>query len=105
MIFGLGVDVDPTGVAGIALAAGVPTMFEYRRYVDAGGLASYRFDWHNQTRRTAAQVDKVFRGQDPAQIPFEMPTRSELVLNRTTARALGLSMPQSLLLRADAVVD
>ena len=104
MIFGLGV-IDPKAVAAAALAAAMPTMFEYRFYVDAGGLASYRLNWENQTQRSAAQIDKVFRGEKPGQIPFELPTRSELVLNRKTARLLGLSMPQSLLLRADAVVD
>jgi len=104
-ITGLGRDVDAAGVARIALAAGVPTMFEYRFYVDAGGLASYRLNWDQQTRRAAAQVDKVFRGEDPARIPFELPTRSEFVLNRTTARALGLAVPQAVLLQADAVVD
>jgi putative ABC transport system substrate-binding protein len=105
MIFGLGNAFDPKGVADTALAVAVPTMFEYRFYVDAGGLASYRLNWENQTRRSAAQIDKVFRGDTPAQIPFELPTRSEFVLNRKTARLLGLSVPQSLLLRADAVVD
>lgn len=105
VIFGLGTAVDPSELARAAMATGVPTMFEYRFYVEAGGLASYRLNWENQTRRTAAQLDKVFRGESPALIPFELPTRSELVLNRTTARALGLAIPQSLSLRADAVVD
>jgi putative ABC transport system substrate-binding protein len=105
MIFGLGDAVDPKALADAALAAAMPTMFEYRFYVDAGGLASYRLNWENQTQRTAAQIDKVFRGEKPAQIPFELPTRAEFVLNRKTARLLGLSVPQSLLLRADAVVD
>lgn len=104
-ISGLGKDVDPAGVARVALAAGVPTMFEYRFYVDAGGLASYRLNWDQQTRRAAAQLDKVFRGEDPARIPFELPTRSEFVLNRTTARSLGLTLNRSLLAQADAVVD
>jgi putative ABC transport system substrate-binding protein len=92
-------------VARVALAAGVPTMFEYRFYVDAGGLASYRLNWDQQTRRAAAQLDKVFRGEDPARIPFELPTLSEFVLNRTTARSLGLRVTRSLLAQADAVVD
>jgi len=97
--------VEPQAVTATALAAGMPTMFSDRGFVDAGGLASYRLYWDNQTRRTAAQVDKVLRGEKPARIPFELPTRSELALNKATARALGLTIPQSILLRADVVVE
>ena len=84
--------------------ARMPTMFQDRGYVDAGGLASYRLNWTNQTQRTAAQIDKVFRGEKPGQIPFELPTMSEFVLNRKTARLLAIDLPQSVLVRADAVV-
>ncbi len=80
-------------------------MFEHRACVDAGGLMSYRLDWDNQTRRSAAQIDKVFRGESPAQIPFKLPTRSELIINATTAKALGLTIPKTLLLSADAVIE
>ena len=83
----------------------MPTMFEWRECVERGGLASYRLYWDDQTRRTAEQIDKIFRGQSPAQIPFELPTRSEFVVNRKTAKALGLNVSQSLLLRADAVIE
>jgi putative ABC transport system substrate-binding protein len=96
--------IEPKSLADVALASGMPTMFEHRTYVEAGGLASYRFYWDNQTRRAAAQIDKVFRGERPAQIPFELPTLAELVLNRSTARALGLKLPQPLLLQANAIV-
>jgi putative ABC transport system substrate-binding protein len=95
----------PKAMAELAIAAGLPTMFDERGYVDAGGLASYRFDWDNQSQRSAAQLDKIFRGDKPAQIPFELPTRSEFVLNLTTAKALGLTIPNALLQRADAVVQ
>jgi putative tryptophan/tyrosine transport system substrate-binding protein len=105
VIFGLGNRVDPKEVARVAIEAQVPTMFEYRFYVDVGGLASYHFDWENQTQRAAAQIDKVFRGEKASQIPFELPTRSEFVLNRSTARALGLTLQKSLLSSADAIVD
>lgn len=81
------------------------TMFEAREYVEVGGLASYRLYWDNQAQRTAVQIDKVFRGENPAQIPFEMPTRSEFVVNRHTAKLLGLTLPQALLLRADKVIE
>jgi len=83
----------------------MPTMFESNGYVEAGGLASFRFDWDSQNQRTAAQIDKVFRGEKPAQIPFELPTKTEFVLNRKTAARLGLPIPQALLLRADTVLD
>jgi len=104
LIFGLN-RIEPELVAATALKARMPTMFEFRGYVEAGGLASFGFNWDNQTRRAAAQIDKVFRGEKPAQIPFELPTRSELVLNRKTAGILGLQIPQALLLRADTVID
>lgn len=103
MIFGLN-RIEPAVVAATALEAAMPTMFEVSGYVEAGGLASYRLDWENQNRRAAAQIDKIFRGEHPKQIPFELPTRAEFVLNRKTARLLGLQIPQSLLLRADTVI-
>ena len=102
-VFGIS-QIEPKATADLALTGGMPTMFVERAFVDAGGLASYRLYWDRQTRRTAAQIDKVFRGEAPARIPFELPTRSELVLNKATAQALRLTIPQSLLLRADAVV-
>ena len=104
LIYGLN-RLTPELVAASALAAGMPTMFEFSAYVEAGGLASYRLNWDNQDRRAAAQIDKVLRGEKPAQIPFELPTRAEFVLNRKTARLLGLPIPHSLLVRADTVID
>ena len=92
-------------VAAVALEARMPTMFEHRGFVDAGGLASYRLVWERQTQRTAAQIDKLFRGAAAGKLPFELPTRQELVVNLKTARALGLTVPQSLLVRADAIVE
>ena len=80
-------------------------MFSHRNFVEAGGLMSFRLDWEDQTRSTAAQIDKVLRGIKPAQIPFELPTRTELVINLKTAKALGLTIPQTLLLRADEVIQ
>lgn len=96
---------EPKVVVAAALEAGMPTMFESSNYTELGGLASYRLDWDNENRRAAAQIDKIFRGENPANIPFELPTRQEFVLNRKTARLLGLQVPQSLLLRADKVLD
>ena len=104
LIFGLN-HVAPQLVADTALKARMPTMFEVGTYVEAGGLASFRLDWDNQNRRAAAQIDKVLRGEKPAQIPFELPTQPQLVLNRKTARVLGVQIPQALLVRADTVID
>ena len=105
LVFGLGTAIDPKEVAQITLRNRMPTMFEYDFYVDSGGLMSYRLNWENQSRRSAAQLDQIFRGVSPAQIPFELPTRSEFVLNRSAAKALGLPIPQAVLLRADRVIE
>ena len=104
-VFGLGADIAPTEVAGALPLARVPSVFEYRLDVDAGGQMSYRLDWDDQTRRTGAQIDKVFRGETPQQIPFELPTRTEFVLNARTAKALGLAIPHALRVRADEVIQ
>ena len=104
LVFGLN-RVTPAVVGATTLKAMMPTMFEFSGYVEAGGLASFGFNWDNQTQRAAAQIDKVFRGERPAQIPFELPTKAVLVLNRKTAGRLGLQIPQALLLRADTVLD
>ena len=99
------VGISFEAVAAVTLAARMPPMFQHRAFVDAGGLASYRLDWERQTHRSAVQIDKLFRGEQPGRIPFELPTRQELVLNLKTARALGLKVPQSLLVSADAIVE
>ena len=105
LVYGLGQRIPPSDVAASAIDARIATVFEYRFYVDAGGLISYRFDWPDQAQRTAAQIDKVLRGQAPASIPFELPTRSELVVHAGTAARLGLTLPRALRVRADAVLD
>lgn len=65
---------------------------------------SYDLKWDDQTRRSAEQIDRLFRGARPAEMPIELPTRSELVINAGTAAALGLQVPRELLLRADEVI-
>ncbi len=97
--------ITPREIAAIALRQRLPTVCEYSTYVEAGCLMSYRLDWENQTRRTAVQLDKVLRGMKLAQIPFELPTVSEFVINRSTANALGLTVPTALLIRANKIVD
>jgi putative ABC transport system substrate-binding protein len=92
-------------VAELALRNRVPTISGASEYVEAGCLLSYTLLHENALQRWAAQLDKIFRGANPAQIPFELPTKTQFAINRATARALGLPVPAELLLRADQVVD
>jgi len=92
-------------VAALALDARMPTMHGFREPVEAGGLLSYGPDYLELFRGTADYVDKILHGAKPADLPVEQPTKFELVINLTTAKALGLTIPQSLLLRADQVIE
>jgi putative ABC transport system substrate-binding protein len=89
----------------LALNARLPTMFFTREHVDAGGLVSYGPLFADLYRRAATYVDKILKGTKPADLPVEQPTKLELVINLKTAKALGLTIPQSLLLRADEVIQ
>jgi putative tryptophan/tyrosine transport system substrate-binding protein len=89
----------------LASAGRVPTMFGTRDYVEAGGLMSYGPNIQDLWRRAAEYVDKILRGAKPADMPVEQPTKFELIINLTTARALGLTIPESFLLRADEVIE
>jgi putative ABC transport system substrate-binding protein len=89
----------------LALAAHVPTMLGVREYVEAGGLISYGPNWPHMWRRAAGLVDKILRGAKPSDIPVEQPTEFDLVINLTTAKALGLTIPDKLLALANAVIE
>jgi putative ABC transport system substrate-binding protein len=89
----------------LALAARLPTMHGLREYVEAGGLMSYGPNLPDLLRRAADFVDKILRGAKPADIPVEQPTKFDLVINLTTAKALGLTVPQSLLASADEAIE
>jgi putative ABC transport system substrate-binding protein len=89
----------------LAAAARLPTMHGMREYVEAGGLMSYGPNISDLYRRAADFVDKILRGAKPADLPIEQPTKFDLVINLTTARALGLTIPESFLLRADEVIE
>jgi putative ABC transport system substrate-binding protein len=83
----------------------LPTVYFERSFVAAGGLVSYGPDNVDQYRQAASYVDRILRGEKPADLPVRAPTRYETVLNLKTAKALGLTVPQSILLRADEVIE
>jgi putative tryptophan/tyrosine transport system substrate-binding protein len=89
----------------LALAARLATMHTFREGVEAGGLMSYGANFPELFRRAADFVDKILRGVKPADIPVEQPTKFDLVVNLTTAKALGLQIPPTLLVRADEVIE
>jgi putative tryptophan/tyrosine transport system substrate-binding protein len=89
----------------LAVGARLPTMHGLREYVEAGGLMSYGANVPDQFRRVADIVDKILRGAKPADIPVEQPTKFDLIINLTTAKALGLTIPEPFLLRADEVIE
>jgi len=92
-------------ISTLALRARLPTIYLDRLYVEAGGLMSYGPNWPSKWRRAADFVDKILRGAKPADIPVEQPTTFELVINVKTAKALGLSLPPILLVRADELIE
>jgi putative tryptophan/tyrosine transport system substrate-binding protein len=89
----------------LALGARLPTMHGLREYVEAGGLMSYGANFADLYRRSADYVDKILRGAKPGDIPVEQPTKFDLVINLTTAKALGIDIPPTLLARTDEVIE
>jgi ABC-type uncharacterized transport system substrate-binding protein len=92
-------------ISTLALAARLPTIYGAREFVQAGGLMSYGPNFPDLYRRAADFADKILRGAKPADIPVEQPTKFDFVINLTTSKALGLDVPQTLLARADEVIE
>ena len=92
-------------IANFGLASRMPTVFANREHVEVGGLISYGINLSMNYRRAAYYVDKILKGDKPADLPFEFPAKLELVLNIATAKALGLTVPPALLARADEVIE
>lgn len=92
-------------IADLAARSHLPAMYALREHLDAGGLAFYGPSMEDNFRRAAVYVDKILKGVSPGDLPVEQPTRFELVINVRTARLAGLTIPQSLLLRADQVIE
>jgi putative ABC transport system substrate-binding protein len=98
-------DRERDRLVALALKHRLPTVYSFRTYVDAGGLMSYGPDLPDLFRRAASYVDKILKGASPADLPVEQPTKFELVINLTTAKALGLKVPPATLAQADEVIE
>ena len=92
-------------LAGFAIAQRLPSMFGWREYAIAGGLVSYGGSQRDTHARLASYADKILKGANPADLPVGQPTKFEMLVNVKTAKAVGLSIPPSLLLRADQVIE
>jgi putative ABC transport system substrate-binding protein len=98
------INADYQRLTALAAKHRLPAVYSARALVDAGGLMAYGPDFAVMNRRAADYVDKILRGAKPADLPVEQPTKFELVANLKTAKALGLTIPESILLRADEVI-
>jgi putative ABC transport system substrate-binding protein len=105
----VGPSFDAIGVLAAIISAvarnNVPAVYAYSYYVRDGGLLSYGPDPVDDFRRAASYVDRILRGARPAELPVQFPTKFEMAVNLKTAKALGIALPQSLLLRADQIIE
>jgi putative tryptophan/tyrosine transport system substrate-binding protein len=92
-------------IASLAQKNRLPSIYGLREYADAGGLLAYGPNYADGWRRAAKYVDRILKGAKPGDLPIEQPTKFELVINLKTAKALGLTIPPSLLLRADQIIE
>jgi putative ABC transport system substrate-binding protein len=92
-------------IAQFAIENKLPSVYTYRQHVEAGGLLAYTPNYHELFRRAASYVDKILKGAKPGELPIAQPTKFELVINLTTAKALGLVIPRVLLASADQVIE
>jgi putative ABC transport system substrate-binding protein len=92
-------------IADFMAEIGLPAMYAYRHGVEAGGLLSYATNYHDLFRRAAGYIDRILKGTPPGDLPIELPAKFELMINLKTANALGLTIPPSLLARADEVIE
>ena len=99
------VSANRTRISTLALGAQLPTIYPDRSYLEAGGLMSYGANYPDLFRRAAELVDKILRGANPADIPVEQPTKFDFVVNLITAQALNLTIPPTVLARADEVIE
>ena len=97
-------NINQKRIVGFALKSRLPSVDNIREYVDAGGLMYYGADLEDSYRRIAYYVDRILKGAKPADLPVEQPTKFELVINLKTAKQIGLTIPQSMLYRADKVI-
>ena len=105
VLFSAMLQTNRAQLAQAALKAGMPTICQERSFVDAGALMSYAPDRKAVLGRVAYFIDRILKGAKPADLPVEQAAKFELVVNLKTAKALGLAIPQSILLRADAVIE
>src|SRR5262249_54634460 len=98
-------DANRIGINTLSVGARLPAMYIAKEYVEAGGLISYGPNYPDLFRRSADYVDKILHGAKPGDLPVELPTKFDLIINLTTAKTIGLEIPPTLLARADEVIE